>query len=124
MLTTLQNHFYIFLTVLLSFYSQLIIKWKVTAYGDPGVTLSSKTEFVIRLLLNPWVITALIATFMSGVAWMFALSKFPLSYAYPFISLLYPMMLLAGAFIFNETITMTEIIGICTIILGLYILSR
>ena len=55
------SYFYVALTVGLTVYGQIAIKWQVLEAGpfpaDPG----DKIRFLVRLLANPWVLSALAA---------------------------------------------------------------
>ena len=52
------GYVYIAGTVLLTVYGQLVLKWQATRAGAlPGDALE-KLEYVARLLVSPWVISA------------------------------------------------------------------
>ena len=123
-MTNLSNHWYIFATIFLGVYSQLIIRWQVTLAGSLPLDYSGKIWFVARLLLNPWVISSIIATFMGGVSWMMAMAKFETSYAYPFISLQFVIILVAGVLMFGETFSFGKLIGTLLIMCGILIVTR
>ena len=89
------SHIYIFLTVLLTVYGQIVIKWQVNLAGAMPIDLSNKVSFMIRLLLNPWIISGLLGAFLASLSWMAAMTKFPLSYAYPFVSLSFVLLLIS-----------------------------
>jgi len=74
---------YVFLTILLTVYGQLIIKWQVMNAGQFPTNNFDKAIFLFHLLLNPWVISALIAVFLAPLSWIVAMTKLELSYAYP-----------------------------------------
>lgn len=114
----------LFLSILFALYSQIIIKWQVNNAGNLPLDIFGKIQFLFTLLLNPWVMSAIIATFAAGVSWIIAMSKFELSYAYPFVSITYIFMMLAGIILFNETLTATKIIGTVLIMLGIIILFK
>ena len=73
------NHFYLLLAIFLGVFSQLIIKWKMSAFSfDDYETWQDKFALAFSMLLNPYIIIALFLTFLSGVTWMIALTKFPI----------------------------------------------
>ena len=81
------SYIYIFATVVLTVYGQLIIKWQILgADAFPESTLG-KVVFLGNLLLNPWVASALLAALVAALTWMAAMTKLQLSHAYPFITL-------------------------------------
>jgi len=105
-------------------YSQLVIKWQVNNAGELPLDHFGKLKFLLILLLNPWVISAILATLGAGLSWMLAMSKFDLSYAYPFLSLVYAFMMVASVVFFNESLTMNKIIGVFFIMIGIVILTK
>lgn len=123
-MTNLSNHLYIFSTILLGVYSQLIIRWQVSLAGNLPLDVSGKIWFVARLLLNPWVISSILATFMGGVTWMMAMTKFETSYAYPFVSLQFVIILAAGVLMFGETFSIGKLIGTLLIMGGILIVTK
>lgn len=123
-MTRLWDHTYIFATILLTVYSQLVMRWQVSAAGEVPSDLHGKVRFIALLLINPWVLTGLVSTFLSGVSWMLAMTRFEIGYAYPFISLNYLLVMAAGFLIFNESFTMAKIVGTAFVIVGIVIVSR
>jgi len=81
------NYMYIFGTIFFTIYGQLILKWQVNLSGEFPTEVTEKVFFVLRLLLNTWIISAFAAAFFAAVCWMAAMTKFELSYAYLFMSL-------------------------------------
>ena len=112
------------LTVFFGVYSQIIIKWQVNQAGSLPIDTSGKLQFIFHLLINPWVISSFLAFFFAGVSWMIAMSKFDLSYAYPFMSSIYVLMMAAGFLLFNEPVTSGKIIGTALIMVGLMFLIK
>lgn len=80
--------------------------------------------FIGKLLLDPFVLLGLAAAFIASLFWMFTLTKFELSFAYPFTSLSFVLVVVASAVFFHEPITAYKIIGLACIMLGIVILSR
>jgi len=114
----------VFLTIFFSLYSQLVIKWQVNNAGELPLDHFGKLKFLFFLLLNPWVISAIIATLGAGLSWMLTMSKFDLSYAYPFLSLIYVFIMVASVVFFNESLTYHKMIGVFFIMIGIIILSK
>lgn len=107
------------MTILLTVYGQLIIKWQVSLAGAMPIETTEKIWFIIRLLLNPWIITGFASAFLAAISWMGAMSKFPISYAYPFMSLAFVLVLILSNIFFKEPITMGKSIGMGFIVLGI-----
>lgn len=120
----LSDHFYIVLTILFTVYSQLIMRWQVSVAGPLPENADAKITYIFNLLINPWVVTGVFATFLAGVSWMLTMTKFEISYAYPFVSLNYILILAAGILFFNESISPTKLMGSAVVIIGVLIISR
>lgn len=118
------NHAYIFSTIVLTVYSQVVMRWQVSLAGSPPSAPEDKLRFVMSLLINPWILSGIVATFLAGVSWMLAMTKFQISYAYPYVSLNYILVIIAGALIFNESISFMKIIGSAVVILGIIIIAK
>ena len=118
------NHIYIFLTIFFTVYGQIIIKWQVNSAGALPVGAIEKISFILRLLLNPWILSGLFSAFLASLTWMAAMTKFTLSYAYPFISLTFVLIMLAATILFREPITVPKLFGIIAIVAGVIIGSR
>src|SRR5215210_1405680 len=95
-------------TILLTVYGQIITKWQVGLAGPMPISLDGRVAFLARLLFNPWVISSLTAAFLAFLFWIGAMTKFQLSYAYPFTSLSFVLVLLLSAVLFRESITIPK----------------
>jgi drug/metabolite transporter (DMT)-like permease len=118
------DHLFIFATVLFAVYSQLVMRWQVSAAGPVPAGFFEQAMFVLRLLINPWVMTGIVATFLSGVSWLLAMTRFEISYAFPFMSLNYLLMLVAGVVLFNEGVSVQKFVGSALVVLGIIIIAR
>ena len=123
-MSRLVDHMFILMTVAFTVYSQLVMRWQVGNAGPLPVDLIDKVQYVAMLLINPWVVSGVIATFGAGVSWMLAMTKFEISYAYPFVSLTYVIVLFASVFFFHELITINKIAGTALILLGIFVLAK
>lgn len=118
------GYIYIVITIALTVYGQLIIKSQLAGSGPLPDPPAAKLIFLLRLLLNPWILSGLGAAFIAAIAWMAALSRFDLSFAYPFMSLSFIIVALASAFLFGEPLTWPKLVGMALVIVGLVISSR
>ena len=120
----IMDYLYIFGTIFLTVYGQLVTKWQVARAGAFPVEATEKIGFLLRLVLNPWVISSLAAAFLAFLSWMATLSRFELSYAYPFMSLAFVLVLGLSALLFHETITVPKALGVACIMIGIVIGSQ
>lgn len=118
------SYIYIAITILLTVYGQMVIKWQVLKAGTFPENSTGKIEFIWHLLINPWVISSFVAAFLASIAWMAAMTKLPLSHAYPFMSLAFVLVMGFSGLFFHETITFPKMIGVMLIMIGLIIGSQ
>lgn len=119
------SHFYILITILFAVSSQLIIKWQMSNYSFENYSsVWEKFHFAFGMLLNPFILLSIMLTFFSGLSWMIAMTKFDISYAYPYTSLGFVLVLLFSYLFFNEGLSIYKILGVVFIVLGIFILSR
>jgi drug/metabolite transporter (DMT)-like permease len=115
---------FVYLTVVLTVYSQLIVKWRVSRASALPADWSHRLSFLAGLLCDPWVLSGVFATFVGGLCWMVAMTKVELSYAYPFIGLVFVLILISSSVLFHEAITLTKVIGVLLVIAGIFVVSR
>lgn len=124
MISKLVDHGYIFSTIILTVYSQLVMRWQVAGAGPLPSDTSGKFQFLVELLSNPWVATGVLATFGAGISWMLAMTRFEVSYAFPFVSLNYVLVLMASVLLFHESISISKVLGSLLIIFGIIVIAR
>lgn len=114
---------YIFLTIFFTVYGQLIIKWRMGFKGEMADDLAffDKILFLINSFMDFWIISGLLSAFLASFAWAAALTKFELSFAYPFMSLSFVLVFILSLFLFQEQFTWSKLIGLSLIIAGVFI---
>ena len=120
----MMSYFYIFLTIAFTVYGQIVLKWQVIGAGAFPASPSEKVMFLVRLVLNPWVISGFLAAFLASLTWMAAMTKLELSHGYPFMSLNFVFVIILSNLLFHEAITMPKLVGLGLIILGILVGSR
>ncbi|MCP4370156.1 MAG: EamA family transporter [Deltaproteobacteria bacterium] len=118
------GYFYIFGTICFTVYGQMILKWQVNQAGAFPADAVEKAWFILRLLLNPWVVSSMIGAFLAFLCWMAAMTKFELSYAYPFTSLGFLLVMVLSTAFFGESITWLKALGVFLIIMGIIVGSQ
>lgn len=116
-------YLFIALTILLTVYGQLVLKWQVGLHQH---LLSSpfSVPSIVSLLLKPWVISGFAAAFGASICWMAAISRLPLSRAYPFMSMNFVVVVLLAAWLFQERLDAYKLAGTLIIVAGVLVLSR
>jgi len=107
--------FFIIVSILLQSCNAILKKYAATSIHE--VT-------IITIVTNVFYILALVCLFLQAVVWQQALNHYPLSFAYPFMSLVNFVVLVTSAVLFHEGVTVTNVLGLVIISLGITILSR
>jgi multidrug transporter EmrE-like cation transporter len=118
------DYLYIAGTILFTVYGQIIVKWQVGLAGPLPASSAARIEYLIRLVFNPWIISCLTAAFLAFLSWIGAMTKFQLSYAYPFVSLSFALVLVLSAVLFHESVSLPKILGLVLILMGIMLGSR
>lgn len=118
------SHFYLAMTIALTVYGQLIFKWRVGAAGQLPEQWDAKLLYLGALLLDPWILSGFAAAVLASLFWILAVSRLELSYAYPFMSLNFVLVLALAAMFFHEALTPPKIIGLGLIVAGLVVAGR
>ena len=112
------DYIYIFATIGLTVYGQLILKWRIVQFGPLPADFIDKLKFLLALLFDPAIFSGFAAAFLASLAWMAAMTKFDLSHAYPFMSLNFVVVLLLSGWLLNEPMTLLKALGVGLIVLG------
>ena len=78
----------------------------------------------VALVSSPFFFAALGFMILQAILWQQALKHYPLSFAYPFMSLVNFVILFSASIFFGETITVYNILGLIIISIGILILAQ
>lgn len=120
----LLGHAFIALTIALTVYGQLVLKWQMSGVGPLPAGGAEKFVFLLKQLLNPWVFTGYVAALLASLAWMAAMTRFDIGYAYPFMSLAFVIVMGFGALFLNESLSLQKILGTLIVMLGLVLIAK
>ncbi len=112
------GYFFVALTVVLTVIGQFLIKWQVGLAGALPEDFDGKASFLTGLMLKPWVLIGLVSAFAASLCWMLAMTKLPLSHAYPFTGATFVLVVFGGAWLFSEPLTLARVIGVGLIVVG------
>jgi drug/metabolite transporter (DMT)-like permease len=115
---------YIMVAVLAGAAGQILLKKGMGSMGAVTLTTNQIVGILWRIGTNPYVFIGLIVYVCGTVFWLAALSRVDLSYAYPFASLSYVVMLIASWQLFNENITPVRLLGTVVVGLGVFLISQ
>src|SRR5258705_1265301 len=81
----------------------------------------NETQSLCNIRVGAWIASALLIYSMASIGWIYLLRQLPLSSAYPFLSLTYIFVPLAGVLIFNERLNWTDAMAAGLIIVGIIV---
>ena len=114
----------IMLGVLLNAVAQLLLKAGTNAVGQFAFSLENLVPVGWQLATEAHILGGLICYVISVVIWILALSRVPVSIAYPMLSVGYVVNALAAWYFFGEAVTVARLTGIAIIIVGVFIVAR
>lgn len=115
---------YILISVLGGALGQILLKKGMSSMGPLTLSTNQAIPIIWKMATNPYVVIGLGIYVIGTVFWLTALSRVDLSYAYPFASLSYVVMLIASWWILDENISLLRVIGSVVVILGVILISR
>ena len=115
--------FSIAMSILAVVAGQVLIKKGLIGLGSIDYT-SGVLSAYIKMFLCPLVIGGVLLYGAGVIFWLYVLSKLDLSYAYPFLALTYVLMAFCSAIFFHEHISLTRWLGIATICVGIFLITR
>ena len=110
--------------VLLNAAAQLFLKAGTNRVGEFAFTLDNLVPIGSKLIANPPILAGLTCYVVSVVVWILALSRVPVSIAYPMLSVGYIVNALAAWMLFGESLTAQKLVGIGFIVVGVYLVAR
>ncbi|MBA3960802.1 MAG: EamA family transporter [Chthoniobacterales bacterium] len=111
-------------TVLLTVFGQIVLKWQIAKAGVLPAGFAPKILFLVGQIWNPWILSGVGAGFLAFLCWMAALTKFELSYAYPFMSSSFLLVLILSSVFFHEALTIPKVVGVALVMVGIVVGSR
>ena len=110
--------------VFLNAAAQLLLKAGTNRLGEFAFTLDNVAPIGMRIASSPPILAGLACYGVSVVVWILALSRVPVSVAYPMLSIGYVVNALAAWWLFGESLAAQKLIGIGFIIVGVYLVAR
>jgi multidrug transporter EmrE-like cation transporter len=114
----------IFAGVMLNATAQILMKAGTNAVGHFEFSAQNILPIGLKLATEWHIVAALFCYALSVVVWILALSRVPVSIAFPMLSMAYVVNALAAWYFLNEPFNSMKLAGMGVIILGVIILSR
>jgi multidrug transporter EmrE-like cation transporter len=118
------GYFWIGVTIILSVYGQIMLKWRLGHHGEMPETVSGGVMYLARALMDGYVLSAFLTAFLASLSWMTALTKFDVSHAYPLTAISFILVLLFGWWLLGESMSLVKVSGVALIVLGIWMGSR
>ncbi len=110
--------------VLLNAAAQLALKQGMRQVGYFDFMLGNLSRIFWAVAGNGYIWAGLTCYVISVVVWLLVLSRVEVSYAYPLLSVGYIVTACAGWLFFQENLSLTRLLGIAVICLGVYLITR
>jgi multidrug transporter EmrE-like cation transporter len=110
--------------VLLNATAQLLLKAGTNAVGHFEFHASNIVPIGLKLAFQPYIIGGMACYAVSLVVWIMALSRVPVSIAYPMLSIGYVINAFVAWQWFGEALTMQKLLGIGFIGMGVILVMR
>lgn len=114
----------IFTGVMLNAAAQILMKAGTNAIGHFEFSAENILPIGWKLATEWHIVVALFCYGISVVVWILALSRVPVSIAFPLLSMAYIVTAVAAWYLLGEALSLTKLVGIGVIILGVIIISR
>ena len=121
----MMGYLYIVGCIAFTVYGQLVIKWRMTTKGDLPQAAAEKVTFLLQTLFGDlYIISGFAAAFAAGLLWMAAMTKFDLSFAYPFTALAFVLVMVLSTLLLGESFTVGKSVGVSLICAGIIVVAR
>jgi len=92
--------------------------------GVSNINLNPNLGSIVSAILTPSLLLGFFFYGISAILWLFVLKSFPLSVAYPSLSLTYIFVLFLSAIFFNESLSLMKFLGVFLIFGGVVLINR
>jgi drug/metabolite transporter (DMT)-like permease len=114
----------ILFSVTLAAVAQLTLKHAMDQVTASSGALRLTSESLRDVVSTPSVWAGLVLFGLSAVVWLAVLSRTSLSFAYPFASLTYVLILLADRFVLDQEVPALRYAGVVFIIVGIVLVAQ
>ena len=110
--------------VVLNAVAQLLLKAGTNAVGHFEFQTNNIVPIGMQLVFQPYILGGMVCYAVSLVVWIMALSRVPVSIAYPMLSIGYVINALVAWHWLGEAISAQKMLGISFIILGVVLVTK
>ncbi|TBR08953.1 MAG: 4-amino-4-deoxy-L-arabinose transferase [Rugosibacter sp.] len=110
--------------VLLNAAAQLLLKAGTNAVGHFEFHINNILPIGMKLAFQPFIMGGMVCYAVSLVVWIMALSRVPVSIAYPMLSIGYAINAFVAWQWFGEALAAQKLLGIGVIVIGVILVTR
>ena len=110
--------------VLLNAGAQLLLKAGTNRVGEFAFALDNLVPVGTKIVSSPFILGGVACYGVSLVVWILALSRVPVSIAYPMLSIGYVLNAVAAWALFGESLAAQKLVGIAFIVVGVFLVAR
>ena len=110
--------------VLLNATAQLLLKAGTNVVGHFEFSVANLLPIGLRIAFQPYIMGGMACYAVSLVVWIMALSRVPVSIAYPMLSIGYVVNALVAWLWFGEALAAQKLLGLGFIIVGVFLVAR
>lgn len=115
---------YIFLTIVFTVAGQLLIKVGMTELGPSPDEPVALLTYTIQAFFKWKILVGFGSAFLAAVAWMMALSRADLSFAYPFMGLAIVLVLALSPSVLGEQVPWSRWAGVVVVCIGIWLTAQ
>lgn len=115
--------YFIFLPIILTTVGEFFLKNHINFLSE-SVAGATTGMLHVGFIFNPVIFFALLCIVTGGILWVVAMSKFELSFLYPFLSINYLAIIVGSQVFLKEDVSIYRYVSIVLIIVGLMFISR
>ena len=117
-----KNMWLILIAVVLMAYANVALKLRIAALD--GESSKSLLAYIVSMMLDPLVWSALIAAVVTGLLYVITLRQLELSVLEPLFALVFVLVPLAAVFILGEHLPPLRIVGLALIFVGVILVGQ
>ncbi len=118
------GYIFISFTIILTVIGQLLVKLGMSQVTDSFDHIPRLSVLVRASFAQPAVLAGLACAVLAAVAWFPAVSRLPISAAYPFMALPIVLVLLLAPICFGERVSLNQWLGVAVVSFGLWLGTR
>lgn len=97
---------------------ETLLKAGMNQHGELNVSLSTLVPTAVKLFSNLFVLGGFVFVFSGALFWLAVISRWPLSRAYPLLSISYIIGIGSSVLFLHEKVSLVQLVGVFVIVAG------